>query len=87
MTQAATLNTGPHHEPASSTTIRFRLPGELAIALDGEPIAPSPHHTQGSLAALRLYPRLQRRERPAGMRSPHRRPFGRLSSGERSGYA
>lgn len=43
MTQAATLNTGPHYEPASSTAIRLRLPGESTKALDGEPIV-SPHN-------------------------------------------
>jgi hypothetical protein len=53
MIQAATLNTGPHHEPASSTAIRLRPPGESTIALDGEPIASPPQRTQGSLAVWR----------------------------------
>ncbi len=66
MTQAATLNTGPHYGPASSTAIRLRLPGESTKALDGEPIASPPQRTQGSLAALRLYSPPQRRERLEG---------------------
>lgn len=86
MTQAATLNTGPYREPASSTAIRLRLPGESTIALDGEPIASPPQRTQESLAALRLYPPPQRHERLDGKLSS-RRPFGHLSSGERPGHA
>jgi hypothetical protein len=56
MTQAATWNSGPEHEPPSSMTICSRLPGELAIALDGEPIPSPPQRTQGSMAVLLLYP-------------------------------
>ncbi len=56
MTQAATWNSGPDHEPASSMAIRSRLPGELAIALDGEPISSPPQRTEGSMAVLLLYP-------------------------------
>ena len=55
MTQAATWNSGPEHEPASSMAIRSRLPGELAIALDGEPVPSPPQRTQGSMAVLLLY--------------------------------
>ena len=66
MIQAATLNTGPHHEPASSTSIGLHLPGKSTIALDGEPIVSPPQRTQGSLAALRLYSPPQRHERLEG---------------------
>lgn len=70
MTQAATTNPGPHHEPPSSMALRFRLLGEFAMTLGGEPVAPPPHRTQGLLAALLLYPHPQRRERLAGLLSP-----------------
>jgi hypothetical protein len=70
MTQDATTNPGPHHEPPSSTAIRFRLLGEFAITVQGERVSPPPHRTKGLLAALLLYPHPQRCARLAGMLSP-----------------
>ena len=70
MTQDATTNPGPHHEPPSRTAIRFRLPGEFAITPRGEHVSLPPHRTQGLLGALLLYSRPQRRKRLSRMRSP-----------------
>jgi DNA-binding SARP family transcriptional activator len=70
MTQDATMNPGPHHEPPTSTAIHFCLLGEFAITLHGERISPPPHRTRGLLAALLLRPYPQRRERLVGLLSP-----------------
>jgi DNA-binding SARP family transcriptional activator len=70
MIQDATMNLGPHHEPPSSTAIRFCLLGEFTITLRDEPISPPPHRTTGLLATLLLRPHPQRRERLVGLLTP-----------------
>lgn len=70
MSQAATGGPVPQRQPSPLALYRFHFLGPLGARFDGPSIAPPPHRTQGSLAALLLRPQPQRRERLAGLLSP-----------------
>ncbi|MFN2230573.1 MAG: BTAD domain-containing putative transcriptional regulator [Anaerolineae bacterium] len=59
-------------QPGSSPTVtlRFHLLGELAVAREGTPLPLPPYGARGLLAALLIRPRIERRERLAGLLSP-----------------